>query len=275
MKLIIKNDSKETVKNPNVKIIETTEASFTNQTVFIEENDVPIIKYTDTESMYFVKDLDNLYDRKSRSEVLLDITIDNLELIGSGSGSGSGGEFIPLTGTEPGSPVTGDIEMQEYIKLWWKNGDYLLSLENVDKYLYLQTYNPITGYFSKFTIDGDTNNFRIETNNPNSVGLIGVEDFSERDPNNKLIYTQRSYVDNAISNIDFSPKFSEIVIEAETDGIEIPITGGTYMVYNFRGQTIYRYITTATNANGYPIEDSFYDNLTAGVLSNKITQRNQ
>lgn len=88
MKLIIKNDSKETVKNPNVKIIETTEASFINQTVFIEENDVPIIKYTDTEAMYFVKDLDNLYDRKSRSEVLVDITIDNLETIGGGSGGG-------------------------------------------------------------------------------------------------------------------------------------------------------------------------------------------
>ena len=85
MKLIIKNDSKETVKNPNIKIIETTEASFTNQTVFIEENDVPIIKYTDTESMYFIKDLDNLYDRKSKSEVLLDITIDNLEAIGGGN----------------------------------------------------------------------------------------------------------------------------------------------------------------------------------------------
>ena len=88
MKLIIKNDSKETVKNPNVKIIETTEASFANQTVFIEENDVPIIKYTDTKAMYFVKDLDNLYDRKSKSEVLLNITIDNLELIGGDSGAG-------------------------------------------------------------------------------------------------------------------------------------------------------------------------------------------
>ncbi len=87
MKLIIKNDSKETVKNPNVKIIETTEASFTNQTVFIEENDVPIIKYTDTESMYFIKDLDNLYDRKSKSEVLLNITIDNLEIISLGGSS--------------------------------------------------------------------------------------------------------------------------------------------------------------------------------------------
>ena len=87
MKLIIKNDSKETVKNPNIKIIETTEASFANQTVFIEENDVPIIKYKDTGSMYFVKDLDNLYDRKSRSEVLLNITIDNLELISLGGSS--------------------------------------------------------------------------------------------------------------------------------------------------------------------------------------------
>ena len=87
MKLIIKNDSKETVKNPNVKIIETTEATFTNQVVILESNDVPIIKYTDTEAMYFVKDLDNLYDRKSRSEVLLDITIDNLELISLGGSS--------------------------------------------------------------------------------------------------------------------------------------------------------------------------------------------
>ena len=109
MKLIIKNDSKETVKNPNVKIIETTEASFINQTVFIEENDVPLIKYTDTESMYFVKNLDNLYDRKSRSEVLLDITLDNLELIGGGSGAGIesvSGDFVD--NTDPLNPILND-----------------------------------------------------------------------------------------------------------------------------------------------------------------------
>lgn len=81
MKLIIKNDNRDIVKNPNIKIIETTEASFTNQTVILESNDVPVIKYTDTESTYFIKNLDNLYDRKSKSEILLNITIDNLELI--------------------------------------------------------------------------------------------------------------------------------------------------------------------------------------------------
>lgn len=71
-----------------------------------------------------------------------------------------------------------------------------------------------------------------------------------------------------------TPKFSEIIIEAETDGIEIPITGGTYMVYNFRGQTVYRYITTATNANGYPTIDTFYTTFDGTNLTGLITKRN-
>jgi hypothetical protein len=87
MKLIIKNDNRDIVKNPNVKIIETTKDSFTDQTVFVEENDITIIKYTDTGSIYFVKDLDNLYDRKSKSEVLINISSENLELIGDGGSS--------------------------------------------------------------------------------------------------------------------------------------------------------------------------------------------
>lgn len=85
MKIIIKNDNRDIVKNPNIKIIETTESTFTNQVVILENNDVPIIKYTDTEVMYFIKNLDNLYDRKSKSEVLLNIATDNLEAISSGN----------------------------------------------------------------------------------------------------------------------------------------------------------------------------------------------
>lgn len=84
MKIIIKNDNRDIVKNPNVKIVETTESTFTNQVVILENNDIPIIKYTDTESIYFVKNLDNLYE-KSKSEVLLNITTDNLEAIGGSS----------------------------------------------------------------------------------------------------------------------------------------------------------------------------------------------
>ena len=35
MKIIIKNDNRDIVKNPNVKIIETTEATFTNQNIYV------------------------------------------------------------------------------------------------------------------------------------------------------------------------------------------------------------------------------------------------
>ena len=190
MKLIIKNDSKETVKNPNVKIIETTEASFINQTVFIEENDVPIIKYTDTESMYFVKDLDNLYDRKSKSEVLLDITIDNLEAIGSGSG----GDFVPLTGTEPGSPVTGEIEVVEAGRtIFLNNWEVDNSLVIAEGGTSIIAEDLINTYIAMISVEPSSNKVEVNCNNPVSRGLTAAQDFTNNITD--LDYTQKKYVD--------------------------------------------------------------------------------
>lgn len=201
-------------------------------------------------------------------------------------------DYIPLTGTEEGKPVTGIIETAEDVKIGYKNGNSYSLVQFGEGYSQLSMGIedlPTTGFdvmsanITASNLIGDDyySGIKVQTEQKLDsvltlgVGLFSMNDYSQIEPENKLIYAQRSYVDKAISNIDFSPKFSEIVIEAETDGIEIPITGGTYMVYNFRGQTVYRYMTTATNTNGYPIEDSFYATLTAGVLSNKITQRNQ
>lgn len=186
MKLIIKNDNRDIVKNPNVKIIETTEASFTNQTVFIEENDVPIIKYTDTESMYFVKDLDNLYDRKSKSEVLLDITIDNLETIGGG---GSGGDFVPLTGTEVGNPVTGDIEIsgESSLRTDIYTGVFISSNDDLVRLLRGET-QIILDYEPYITVDAPAS----------SQGLHGTKDFTGNITD--LDYTQKKYVDQKVAD---------------------------------------------------------------------------
>ena len=65
-----------------------------------------------------------------------------------------------------------------------------------------------------------------------------------------------------------------LVGEATTNGVDVAITGGTYLIYNYNGTTIYRYITTASDANSYPIEDAFYATLSDGALSGKICQRN-
>ena len=194
MKLIIKNDNRDIVKNPNVKIIETTEASFTNQTVFIEENDVPIIKFTDTESMYFVKDLDNLYDRKSRSEVLLDITVDNLELIGGGAS----GDFVPLSGTEVGSPVTGEVEVVEAGRtIFLNNGEVENSLVIAEGGTHIITENLINTYTAMISVEPTLNKVEVSCDNPASRGLTAVQDFT---PNiTDLDYVQKKYVDERCS----------------------------------------------------------------------------
>lgn len=177
MKLIIKNDNRDIVKNPNVKIIETTEASFTNQTVFIEENDVPIIKYTDTEAMYFVKDLDNLYDRKSRSEVLLDITINNLETIGSGSS----GDFVPLAGTIEGNPIIGKLNFQNFTGLEWTDDSGFRNLLSFEDYvLQLFKFDNLGNVISSISLNG-------------VKGITSETDFSNIITD--LDYTQKKYVD--------------------------------------------------------------------------------
>jgi hypothetical protein len=65
----------------------------------------------------------------------------------------------------------------------------------------------------------------------------------------------------------------ELASEGRTNGVEVPTAGGYYLVYNYKGQTIYRYITTAIDSNGYPLQDEFYSTLTGTTLSNLITKR--
>ena len=220
MKLIIKNDNRDIVKNPNIKIIKTTESAFTNQVVILENNDVPIIKYTDTESMYFIKDLDNLYDRKSKSEVLLDINTINLELIGGSTIN----DFIPLSGTAEGNPVTGDIEIVPSKGILFNDledsGTILKLMQEAGLIQILQDGVPVLKIGANFVILG-------------SSVLVNDDDHSEIEPSNKLIYAQRSYVDKANSYstdeiltggtwIDDKPIYRKVltkVVNTQTDSI--------------------------------------------------------
>ena len=137
----------------------------------------------------------------------------------------SGGNFIPLSGTEVGNPVTGDIEM---------NGGVLKVYDSE---------NDVTGYFegSFFSVDALSFFFRrrdigadvrvvfpttsstvvgldfsnltggksIGVKNKDGLivveevingGIIGENDYSTDDPTNLNIYAQRQYVQNQIQN---------------------------------------------------------------------------
>jgi len=68
--------------------------------------------------------------------------------------------------------------------------------------------------------------------------------------------------------------WSHMVLESSTNGVDVPISGGSYLVYSYQGTTVYRFISTASDTNGYPTEDAFYTTLSGGALSGKICQRN-
>jgi len=111
------------------------------------------------------------------------------EKIGGGA---SQGDYIPLTGTTEGNPVTGDIE--------------IFNIENSDekRIIGVNSDTYFDEYGERNIIGSDNKGFNIRTDNisgigPEKVGIYSGIDFSDREPENKKIYTQRSYVDKANS----------------------------------------------------------------------------
>lgn len=87
MKLLIQktNETKS-----NIKKIELTSSDFENNTntYVIKENESPIIYLTDTQSSYFIDDIDSKLERVN-SETVAIITMNDLISLGSGTGGDS------------------------------------------------------------------------------------------------------------------------------------------------------------------------------------------
>jgi hypothetical protein len=107
--------------------------------------------------------------------------------------------FIPITGTEEGNPISGNLEFDYDTSIKAPKGDVIFGIEfdmqgDGDQKGFLGTEGSSQPMF-KHSIDGLL--FEYATFNAGE-GLIGSKDFSETDPENKLIYAQRKYVDNQI-----------------------------------------------------------------------------
>ena len=108
-------------------------------------------------------------------------TVNNIEADASGNVDGTALGFIPLTGTTVGNPITGDIEIQDGLKIFptIDGGGYYLGDNNI-------------GAIS-IGANGFINIINNFTNNPLFRGLCGNDDYT---PNiTDLDYTQKIYVD--------------------------------------------------------------------------------
>ena len=65
----------------------------------------------------------------------------------------------------------------------------------------------------------------------------------------------------------------DVAGDVEYTGAETTIASGEVLTCDYKSDTIYRFINSTENANGYPIEDSFYSNFDGTSLTNLIVAR--
>lgn len=81
MKLIINKPSNNNNDIINIKIIELTSIDFNNDDIYlVYDDEIPLIKFTDTNEVFNIKNLKNILDQ-SVGETALTITENNLELV--------------------------------------------------------------------------------------------------------------------------------------------------------------------------------------------------
>ena len=130
--------------------------------------------------------------------------------------------FIPLTGTEEGKPVTGSIEIEQYIPLWFKD------LNQEDRIFEII---PDDGSWN-FRQHNSDYSFDRNINIGNAFGIISDEYFGATYVDNS--YIQKKYVDQANSYSTEETK-----------------TGGTWT----NGKPIYRRVFYDTLSGGTPVGD--------------------
>jgi len=80
-------------------------------------------------------------------------------------------------------------------------------------------------------------------------------------------------IDGTDYNTEFKSNWFDYSINVEYTGAETAITAGTVYTCSIDSGTIYRFVNSTNNANGYPSEDSFYTNFDGVNLANLITTR--
>ena len=119
------------------------------------------------------------------------------KLIKDNSG-GTSGNYIPLTGTEEGKSVTGDVEFKNP-----NSSTPFTKINHSEIFIYADNDIEAANFYISLNALGQAifskkgKNIRINygLNDTENNGIISDFDFSEVEPENKLIYAQRQYVE--------------------------------------------------------------------------------
>lgn len=198
MKFII--NKKEKSKIPSTKLYDlgsvTTDINdlLNTSIINIGQNTIPVLII---DGLNYLINNFNPNDYKEDFEILLTES----DLISFGDG-GSSDEFIPLTGTQVGSPVTGGIEFNEFNNSMYIKGanypDDTYGISFTEGGISIGHNDTVLGFDSRtdFTSEG----LIVKSTNLVSKGISSTTDFTTNITD--LDYTQKKYVDErgAVSN---------------------------------------------------------------------------
>lgn len=254
MKFLINKKITSNIPNAelfNLGLIDTDINDLLNGSIInIDQNTIPVLKINDS---HFLINNFNPNDYKEDFEILLTES-DLISFGGSGSG---GGDFIPLTGTEVGSPVTGDIHSISNFFIDYDNGDPFASILPVDRIIYLGdaigNYNStqigindvqqkvnINAFLGTRVTSGENIVLEIYSASPTSRGIVGLQDYT---PNiTDLDYTQKIYVDQKVADSRPYKVYTALLSQTETDAptaIVLENTLGGTIVWTYDRPGVY------------------------------------
>jgi len=107
--------------------------------------------------------------------------------------------FIPLSGTEVGSPVTGNIVFDPYTRLEWKQDiSYEVQIEQGEQFLVIRNKDLSQPFDIQFVLDSSNNTVNINSFDTTTKGLVGNVYFGANYDDNT--YVQKKYVDDSINS---------------------------------------------------------------------------
>lgn len=138
--------------------------------------------------------------------------------------------YLPLTGTADGNPITGNIEVEESTSIFHDNGEISSGITIEDGGVALYGFNS-NGIYSFFRFSQGGYGISFSSNSTNSRGITGQQDFTQKIT--ALDYTQKKYVDKLITTTiplagteTGNPVTGDIVIDAtNTIGLKASVAG--------------------------------------------------
>ena len=80
-------------------------------------------------------------------------------------------------------------------------------------------------------------------------------------------------IDATDYNTEWRSNWYDYTMNVEYTGVEATIAAGIVYTCSVDGGTVYRFVNSTNNVNGYPVEDSFYNDFDGTNLTNLIATR--